>query len=285
MISYLKRFVYGILIIQLEGRQVKRFLKLCTCQGINVWNVKFINSSTYVCSICWNDIYKTKPCLRKTRTKLKIISKKGFPLWVRFWKRHIFLLLFIILTIYLVFSFQKYIWHIEINGNLAISDETIIKKLCQYGVETGEKKSDINSKKIEDYLRINIDEICWSSVYIKGTCLYVDVEEEHFNSASDIQRKDDLFSNIYARCDSTISTVIIRRGIGQVKKGDIVKKGDLLVSGECPIFDDNLEIKQYMKVNSDADIWGYVEFEFREEIPLYDTKLSKTGNKYRTYQF
>ena len=38
------------------------------------------------------------------------------------------------------------------------------------------------------------------------------------------------------------------------------------MSGECPILDDNLEVSKYMYVNSDADIWGNVVYEYRKEM-------------------
>ena len=284
MIEYIRSFLGGVLDIELKGRQVKRFLKLCTCQDIKIWNIIYIDRNTYTCSIDWKDIYRTKPSLRKTRTRLKVVARKGFPVWVKFWKHHMFLLATIILILYGSFAFQQHIWHISVDGNSYLSDETIQKAISEYGVEVGLRKTKIDTERIEEYLRINIDEICWTSVYVKGTCLYVNVEEEQYNPAqSNTKSEDATFSNIYAKCDASVSSIITRSGVAQVKKGDIVKKGDLLVSGECPILDDNLEVSKYMYVNSDADIWGNVVYEYRKEIPIVQSQKVKTGNKYNRY--
>ena len=42
-------------------------------------------------------------------------------------------------------------------------------------------------------------------------------------------------------------SIVTRSGIPQVKIGDEVKKGDLLVAGEVPIYNDDETIKELIK--------------------------------------
>ena len=139
---------------------------------------------------------------------------------------------------------------------------------------------------IEKYLRIKFDSICWASAHIEGTCLYINVEEEQFDPAiyEDTKAKDKC-TNIYSKYDATITSIVTRSGTACVKKNDEVKKGDLLVSGECPILDDNQEVTKYLYVNSDADVFGKVVYEYQKELPITENIKMKTGNNYSKYFF
>ena len=261
MIFVLKQFFFGTLKIQISGSQVRRFLRLCTSQGIKIWNIKYIDDMTYTCSILWSEIYGTKSSLRKTRSKIRILQRYGFPKWIKFWKKHLILFIFILFMIAGSLNLRRCVWHIEIDGNSYISDKLIMNMLDESGVTAGQKKSRIDVDEIEKYLRIKFDSICWASAHIEGTCLYINVEEEQFDPAiyEDTKAKDKC-TNIYSKYDATITSIITRSGTACVKKNDEVKKGDLLVSGECPILDDNQEVTKYLYVNSDADVFGKVVY-------------------------
>lgn len=284
MIFLLKQFFFGTLKIQISGSQVRRFLRLCTSQGIKIWNIKYIDDMTYTCSILWSEIYGTKSSLRKTRSKIRILQRHGFPKWIKFWKRHLILFIFILFIIAGSLNLRRYVWHIEIDGNSYISDKLIVKMLDETGVAVGQKKSRIDGDEIEKYLRIKFDKICWASAHVEGTCLYINVEEEQYDPAvyEDPKAKDEC-TNIYAKYDATITSIITRSGTACVKKNDEVKKGDLLVSGECPILDDNQEVTKYLYVNSDADIFGRVVYEYQKELPVTENIKTKTGNNYSKY--
>lgn len=286
MIFVLKQFFFGTLKIQISGSQVRRFLRLCTSQGIKIWNIKYIDDMTYTCSILWSEIYGTKSSLRKTRSKIRILQRYGFPKWIKFWKKHLILFIFILFMIAGSLNLRRCVWHIEIDGNSYISDKLIMKMLDESGVTAGQKKSRIDVDEIEKYLRIKFDSICWASAHIEGTCLYINVEEEQFDPATyeDTKAKDKC-TNIYSKYDATITSIITRSGTACVKKNDEVKKGDLLVSGECPILDDNQEVTKYLYVNSDADVFGKVVYEYQKELPITENFKIKTGNNYSKYFF
>lgn len=284
MIFILKQFFFGTLKIQISGSQVRRFLRLCTSQGTKIWNIKYIDDMTYTCSILWSEIYGTKSSLRKTRSKIRILQRYGFPKWIKFWKKHLILFIVILFMITGSLNLRRCVWHIEIDGNSYISDKLIMKMLDESGVAAGQKKSRIDVDEIEKYLRIKFDTICWASAHIEGTCLYINVEEEQFDPAiyEDTKVKDKC-TNIYSKYDATITSIITRSGTACVKKNDEVKKGDLLVSGECPILDDNQEVTKFLYVNSDADVFGKVVYEYQKELPITENIKIKTGNNYSKY--
>lgn len=68
--------------------------------------------------------------------------------------------------------------------------------------------------------------------------------------------------------------MITRRGTPLVKKGDQVEKGDLLVSGLLPIYNDSQEIVGYEKTNASADVW--IKYEESIEITIPRSPDCKT---------
>ena len=73
--------------------------------------------------------------------------------------------------------------------------------------------------------------------------------------------------------------MITRRGTPLVKKGDQVEKGDLLVSGLLPIYNDSQEIVGYEKTNASADVWIKYEENIEITIPRSQTVRHYTSKK------
>ena len=81
-------------------------------------------------------------------------------------------------------------------------------------------------------------------------------------------------SDLIAGTAGTIERIITRQGRPQVHVGDRVKKGDLLVSSEIPILNDEKEVTGYEYCAADADILIKTVYEYRDSFPLlYEEKL------------
>ena len=152
----------------------------------------------------------------------------------------------------------RYIWGIDIRGNLSYTDDTLKKFLASEQIKNGMKKTNVDCQKIVRDLRRTYDGIIWVSASIDGCRLVIQIKENEDGLAdnSTISRINDQSTDIIADTDCTITSITTRTGIAQVKKGVQVKKGDLLVSGQIPICNDAKEITGYSPCRSDADISG-----------------------------
>lgn len=273
---------HGVVKVRLTGRQVKRFFRLCTVADIRIWNIECIDAEAYECCMRWNNVFKTRKMLKKTRTSIRVLSRKGLPKWLGFLRNNYGLVIVAIITIFISINANQRIWHISINGNSYLSRETIIKSIQSYDIDIGDRKCDVDCDAIEKRLRIDIDKVCWSSVYIKGTCLYVDVQEQIYNPVN-LSNEHLEYSNIYASCDATVTSIITRRGTPMVKAGDEVTKGQILVKGECPILSDDETVADVLYVDADADICGRVSHDYRKSIPTKNKYKKFTGEAYKSY--
>lgn len=79
--------------------------------------------------------------------------------------------------------------------------------------------------------------------------------------------------DLVASRDGTISYIITRSGVPQVALGDMVQKGDVLVSGAVPVYNEDTTIRKYQYVESDADIkLRYTESVSVKKDILYEEK-------------
>ena len=138
------------------------------------------------------------------------------------------ILAIVITTLIFAFSSGR-IWDIRISGNESLSDYRIEKSLEDLGFKTGARWGKIDKNEIEiELLRTNPD-IAWISVNRRGTVAYVEIIESE--NVGMIDDKGYPFSNIVADRDGVIEEITVESGVAIVKSGDVVRRGDVLISG------------------------------------------------------
>ena len=259
-----------------------RFLNLCSKHGIDFWNVVCMDAQHVNCYIDLKDIYKLHPFLRKTRVRLRIVLRKGMPfLMFRYRKRKIF---FAILAAMLIFTgvLSTRIWRIEIVGNASIGEETLLTYLGEHDISYGTQKSRIDNDAMELALRQDFDSIIWASVYEEGTKLVVCVQEKIASDRMEPEENNG-YTDLVAKQDATVSSIVTRSGIPVVKAKDKVKAGDILVCARQEILDDNGEVKEYFYQNADADVIGEVVYDYEDWIPQEQILSKQTGRTHTKY--
>ena len=89
--------------------------------------------------------------------------------------------------------------------------------------------------------------------------------------------------NLLATVSGNVVSIITRNGVPKVKPGDEVKKGDVLVGGEVPVYNDDETIKEYMYVRSDADVRLETELKYHKTLKLDYQKKVYTGQEKAAY--
>ena len=127
----------------------------------------------------------------------------------------------------LVFS-GNIVWDIRISGNEEVSDDKIIEELSLAGFETGDLWWGANLSRIETNMLSSSDSVSWININRRGGVAYVRVIEKVPHKE---EEKKEGYSNIVAATSAVIEEITVIHGTAKVKAGDVVKKGDLLISG------------------------------------------------------
>ena len=264
-------YLRGYVRIRVTGYSPERFLNACRYKNIYIWNLKRI-CGTYEMNLTIRDFRRLKEIVRKTGTKVCIIRRSGLPFLLHHYHgRHVFPA-GILLCACLMFFMTRYIWGIDIKGNLSYTNNTLKKFLASEKIKDGMKKSDVDCQKIVQELRKKYDDIIWVSASVEGCRLIIEIKENE-DALTDLEKADgydadigEKSTDIVADTDCTVVSITTRTGIPVVQKGSQVKKGELLVSGQIPICNDEKEITGYTACRSDADIYGEMTIPYRKAI-------------------
>ena len=91
------------------------------------------------------------------------------------------------------------------------------------------------------------------------------------------------YTDLVAKQDAVVSSIITRNGVPLVKAKDKVKAGDILVCARQEILDDNGEVKEYFYQNADADVIGKVTYDYEDWIPQTRILSKSTGRTHTRY--
>lgn len=275
MTEKIQRLIRGYVRIRVRTVFYDRFLNICALHGFYIWDLT-PKENAYELNISIEDFRKLRPLARKTGAHIRIVKKRGLPFWL-FRNRHrkAFAVGFLGGSA-LLFLFSFFIWNIEISGNRSASAEVIYRYLKEEKATYGTLKNTIDCKKLQSDLRKKFPDFLWVSAKIKGTSLLIDVKE---NDIGDLTQKELPESDLIAGSGGVIESIVTRKGVPQVQVGDRVKKGDLLVSSEIPIFNDEKEVTGYQYCGADADIFIRTVYEYQDEFPLIYEEKVYTGKE------
>jgi similar to stage IV sporulation protein len=271
MLNYFKGYVR----IRVEGFFIERFINMCISKRILLMDIQREKSSIMYAKVGLADYKKLRQIAKKTKSKVKIQSRKGLPFILhKYRKRKIFLALFMVIIIGIIIS-SNYIWNIEVVGNVNISTREIIQSLEASGLTIGTSKNDIDTDTIINKIRLSRDDVAWIGITVKGTNAIVKVKEA--DKAPNIL-DENKYCNIIADKTGMITKINVQNGTATVKVGDIVEKGMTLVNG---YLEGKYTGTRY--VHGAAEIEAKIWYTKKEKASLVQQIAVQTGNEEKKY--
>ena len=260
----------GYVDIVVEGYYIERFINICNNRQIFLWNIRKDNSITLYASIEAKRFKDLKDICKRTKCKVKIKNKKGFPFTVKKYKKRKVFLILLLIIILAIIALSRFIWNIDVEGNVDISKEEIMQLAEDHGLAIGASKGKIDTKEIINNIRLERDDIAWVGIDIKGTNAIIKIVEA--DEKPEIVNEDE-YCNIVADKDAIITKVSAQNGTPLVKEGDVVTKGDIIIAGWL---EGKYTGRQY--VHSQGEVQARVWYTTTEKIALKETKKIETGN-------
>lgn len=277
----LLRYIQGYLRIRITGYSPERFLNLCKSKDIAIWDLE-ATSNGYEMFMQVSGFRKLKPILKKTSTKVTILNRFGLPFFFHKHRKRKVFFAGIVLSMILIYTMTFFIWKIDFNGNHSITDEVLLEYLESQNIYHGMYKRRVDCEQMAKDIRQAFDEIIWVSVSTDGTCLFVDVKENTDTFQAN-NLAEETASDLVADKAGKIVYMITRNGVPQVKVGDEVKQGDILVSGTVEVMSDSGEAAGYHYVEADADILIERTETYQEAISIQHQSKSYTEQKKYLY--
>lgn len=171
--------------------------------------------------------------LLKKHTELSFSESKGLFGYLKRLKHKRSLVISSVISLFLITLSSNIVWDVRVEGNESVPDVAITEALSESGVSVGRFFGSIDKNKAEVDLLSSYPEISWINLNRRGTVIYATVSESENITGEDKEEKRG-FSNVVSEYDCVIDEITVKRGHPLVKAGDVVKKGDILISGVVP---------------------------------------------------
>ena len=223
--------LFGELTLFCSGGFNGRFLDLCRLYGVALSDVKAQNGGLRTV-ITPRDLYLVRHAARESGMNVHIEKRRGlvFSLF-RIRTRYGFFA-GIVLFLLIQFALSGHIWQIDLlNESTRYTDAQIRASLAAEGIFLGAKRDDINADFTENVLLNSLDGLKRVAVSVRDCRVFVQLADK--DPAPPLPPKLDPPTDLVAAKDAYIVSVTATAGNEQVRPGDTVRAGELLVSGVC----------------------------------------------------
>lgn len=279
MLKQIVTWFRGYVCVIICGYFPERFLNLCGTRKIKVWNVGRKGETCFF-SMSVKDYKKLRPVVRKTKTRPKIIKKKGLPFLLHRLRPRVGLWMGAFLFCGLIYAYSLFIWSIEITGEYTHTEPALKKYLKTLEVVPGTRKSRLDCMALEEAIRREYKDIGWVSAEIRGSKMFIRIKETNLPKPREEEGEP---AHLIAPQEGEIASVIVRRGTIAVHKGDVVKAGDILINGVVDIVGDNELLVRKEAVEADGDVYLNTWFSYQKEYPRQYKKKNYTGRIKKKY--
>lgn len=274
-------FLKGYVRIRIVGNSYDRFLNLCAYHGIALWDL-VSSGEAYEAYVTLSDFRKLRQIVRKSRTFVRITQRYGLPFFIHKYRNRRLYVIGIAAAALFMLWLSSHVWNISIEGNVSQTDDVIFEYLEKSGISHGMTKSKVDCTALSSQLRNYFPRFSWVTAQLKGTCLVINVKEG--TASGDMQETEEKEpSGIAAAKKGTVLSVYTRKGRSVVCSGDEVQKGDLLISGILPIYDDSKALRSVQYVCADGDVLLQTQTHYRDELALTTRQKRYTGRSRNHY--
>lgn len=263
----------GYVIIKIEGLTLEKFINLAIAKNILLWDISRLDYTTLKAKASISGFKALRDVVQKVGCRVSIIEKSGYPFFIRKFKYRKMFAMGLVISLTLVVFFTSFIWSIEITGNEKIRDEEIINALLSMNIKEGVRKSKADRLDIRNELLLKIQELSYANVEIHGTRMKIEVKERNLIQE---EIKENVPCNIIASKKAVIERITVKNGQAVVSEKDVVKEGDVLISG---IIKDE-RIESPLLVHSEGIVIGKVWYKETIKEPIKKSINEETGKKF-----
>lgn len=226
MLSFrLYNHFYGYLIIKITGSTLEKFINLCMCKGIMLWDMKRRENCMYI-KMRISDFRQIRPLVRKTHCKAQILARYGLPFLLYRVRHRKMLIAGGVLFCVCLYLLSSFLWFVEVSGLLTLPAEAVLQVAQQAGLKPGVLKRNIDVKQVEHALLLQIPDIAWTGITLRGTRAVIEVAEKTV-----VRAGDKAPAHIIAAKDGLLEELIALVGEARVRRGETVRKGQIIISG------------------------------------------------------
>lgn len=260
----------GFVKVNVEGFYIERIINSCRKNNIGMINLDRKSNTIINADISVKCFKEFTSIVKDNNCRMKIIKKRGIPFIARKYKKRKVFLSALIASCLFIIILSKFVWNIEVVGDNN-SQEIILNIAREEGLEIGKLKKTINLDKIINRIRLERADVSWVGIKMSGTNVRIEIVKA--DPKPDIVDENE-YCNIVANKDCVIDCISAQNGTPRVVKGDVVKKGDILIEG---IMEGKYTEPQM--VHSVGEVKGKIWYKEKVRFYYKQVKKNQTGRK------
>lgn len=163
-----------------------------------------------------------------------------------------------------------FVWEIELEGNVCVSEAELARELCEAGLSRGTFLPHLDTEQVETALRQGDARISYATLNVSGTVVRVQIREGE--EAPDNTPR--LPANLVATRDGVVTMPLVFEGECLVAEGDVVREGQILASGVR-----DTQNHGYRVTRAAGEVWARTTYTYEVRVPFCDTEKTYTGQK------
>ena len=267
MVNLLKGVVTG----RVESGFPERVLNLCAEYGVAFWDLCWESPVAFTFTMTRRDWKRLRRLTRHIDCEMAAVRWRGTPFFLGRMRYRVGLWVTLLACTVGLFFGSFFIWDFEIEGNVNVSQQEILRALEKHGVGFGTYGFSVDSPELRNYILLEIPELSYIAVNVNGCRAYVQVRERIF--APEIIDKKKAGNTIAAK-DALVTAVQPWDGEKQVLPGTMVKEGQLLISG---VVENDFAGARYLR--GMGKVYGRTWYHLQCRVPLTVQEKSYTGEE------
>ena len=265
------RLLSGTVRIAVESGFPERVLNLCSAHQLSFWDMEWRGPTSFAVTLARQDYRILRKLAKKLDCEITVEKREGVPFFVGRFKKRYALLAGLAAAILLTCFASFFVWDFEVQGNHRITDQEILRALEEEGVTYGTFGLGIHPETLKNHMLLKIPELSWLTVNVKGFKATVIVRERR---EAPPLRQEQRNADVIAEKDGLLTDVRLFGGHAQVKAGDTVTKGQLLISGVA-----DLEERGVYFTRGEGEVWARTWYQLTAKIPKTVQKKVYTGRE------
>jgi sporulation protein YqfD len=210
------------------------FQAINACE-IPVYHAKQVGNLTARFEICRADYRKLAALMGKRGEKLKICKRRGIYWSIRKLITRPVLLTGLAIFLALVFTLPTRILFVQVEGNHTVPQNQILAAAESCGISFLASRREVRSEKMKNALLSAVPQLQWAGINTYGCVAVISVREKA--DSVPVPSESQVASIVAAR-DGLIDSITVTRGNALCATGQVVKEGQVLISGykDCGIY-------------------------------------------------
>ncbi len=253
--------------IKIEGKDVKRFIRMLYRSGIYFEEISLDHGSAYI-KVDKENYKKLKDI--KTSYNIEIIELFGISKFNHLIRSNFIFLIFTAFGIFLLYFLSNIIFDVEVIHNDKYIRDLLYSELDKYNIKKYNfvKKYEYVQKVKNEILNNYKNDIEWLEIERVGTVYKIRVDKRIINNI----KQDGQNRHVVAKKNGIIMRIVAEKGEIVKKVYDYVRAGDIIISGE--IYKNKEVIGQ---TSASGDVYAEVWYKVKVEMPISYKEEALTG--------